>query len=298
MAETELTPDLSTMIKLLSRRVPACFRSAKLLRLGENAICALPLADIVVRITRSGQARSHAEKELATARWLATQDFPAVRVADEIEQPLTVDGRVVTFWRLVPESDQRPTFADLARLLRAWSELPPPPFEVARYDPLTIVPGRLDRAERSGDVPVETIAFLRQRCTELTAIYEELTRRHPLTLTHGDAHRGNVLIDQGQPVLLDFEMVGLGLVEWDLLPTAMAPARFGLSEDEYQTFAQTYGRDVREWPDYESLRDVRELAMVTWLMQNVGEGQQIADEFASRVQSLKEGDRDRRWHVF
>jgi Ser/Thr protein kinase RdoA (MazF antagonist) len=271
---------------------------ARLLRLGQNASYALPDADLVVRIARSVEDRPQVERELAVARWLARQDFPAVRVADEIEQPLTIDGRVVTFWRLVPESDQSPTLRDLAMLLRRWHELPLPPFELPRFDPLAIVPSRLNRAEQENNVPAESISYLRQLCTDLAAEYDEMTFAITPELVHGDAHRGNLLIDNGQPILLDFEMVGLGPSMWDLLPTDIGSARFGLPEQEYQAFVAAYGKDVRELVGYPIMRDVRELTMVTWLMQNVGESQQIADEFAARVQSLKEGDRDRRWHVF
>ena len=38
--------------------------------------------------------------------------------------------------------------------------------------------------------------------------------------------------------------------------------------------------------------------MTTWIMQNVGESPEIAAEFALRVASLREGDRERAWHFF
>jgi thiamine kinase-like enzyme len=115
--------------------------------------------------------------------------------------------------------------------------------------------------------------------------------------SHGDAHTKNLLTDHGQVVLIDFEAAALGPREWDLLPTSIAVPRYGLPEQHYQEFA-AYGFDVRSWPGYPVLREIRELTMTTWIMQNVQESPQIAAEFALRVSSLREGDRDRAWHFF
>jgi hypothetical protein len=59
---------------------------AQLVRLGENAIWRLDRAGLVVRIARSTRRLATVEKELAVARWLASLGFPAVRVADSLEQ--------------------------------------------------------------------------------------------------------------------------------------------------------------------------------------------------------------------
>lgn len=76
--------------------------------------------------------------------------------------------------------------------------------------------------------------------------------------------------DNGQVVLLDFEVASIGPREWDLLPTAIATERYGLEEVQYRQFADTYGFDVRTWPGYPVLREIREVTMTTWIMQNVG----------------------------
>src|SRR6266567_2774793 len=63
---------------------------AELLRLGENAIFQLASAPIVVRIARSADRLPRVQKELCVARWLAAADVPAVRVYEQIDQPLLV----------------------------------------------------------------------------------------------------------------------------------------------------------------------------------------------------------------
>ncbi|GHF84114.1 hypothetical protein FHX82_001153 [Amycolatopsis bartoniae] len=42
------------------------------------------------------------EKEVAVARWLTTQDFPAGRLSPPAEQPLFAAGHPVTFWEFIP----------------------------------------------------------------------------------------------------------------------------------------------------------------------------------------------------
>lgn len=120
----------------------------------------------------------------------------------------------------------------------------------------------------------------------------------PVGTIHGDAHRGNVLCEQGEPVLLDFEEFSVGLREWDLVPTAMSMFRFGVTRGEYQRFVDTYGFDVLSWSGANLLMDLREMTMTTWLMQNIGEGPDVAEEFRARMESMRAGERDRVWRAF
>ena len=78
---------------------------AELLRLGENAIYRLADDPVVVRIARSADRLPRVERELCVARWLAAANIPAVRVIEDIEQPLLVDGHPVSFWQAVTGGD-------------------------------------------------------------------------------------------------------------------------------------------------------------------------------------------------
>jgi hypothetical protein len=99
-------------------------------------------------------------------------------------------------------------------------------------------------------------------------------------------------------VLSDFESAAIGPREWDLLPTAIAVERYGLAEERYEEFAVAYGFDVRGWPGYPVLREIRELTMTTWIMQNIGQSPAAAGEFSRRVGSLRDGDSGRAWTFF
>jgi Ser/Thr protein kinase RdoA (MazF antagonist) len=268
---------------------------AELLRLGENAIYQLAHAPVVVRIARSADRLPRVQKELCVARWLAKAGVPAVRVDDKIDQPLLVDGHPVTFWRMVTGGDPAPTHIDLARLLAAFHRAQNCRCELSRFDPLTPSEARLAKAT---DVAARDRDFLRARCADMTRQLKELAFALPQGPIHGDAHVNNLLTDHGRVVLLDFESSAFGPREWDLLPTAIAVDRYGRSEKQYREFADTYGFDVRSWAGYPVLREVRELTMTTWIMQNIGESPAVAAEFALRVASLRERDFTRAWNFF
>ena len=268
---------------------------AELLRLGENAIYALPDRELVVRIARSEDVRDRVEREVATAQWLADQGFPAVRVAPALPQVVPAAGRLVTFWELIHETDEDKTASDLGSILARFHALPPPPFSLPTFDPFSVVPARL---AQPGEAQPDDVAYLTDLHLDLVEAYRDLKFPTPLGLIHGDAHRSNLLTTSAGVLLSDFEVVAFGPREWDLTPTAVQVKRFGLSAQDYDGFVLAYGLDVTEWDGYPTLALIRELTMTTWLMQNVGESANIADEFHTRVTSMREGDHARRWNAF
>ena len=269
---------------------------ADLIRLGENALFTLPSERVVVRIARSAQVE-RVETEVRVARWLAEQGYPAVRVAERLPQPVTVDGRLVTFWDLIDISEgQVATYADLGRMLRAFHDLPAPSFPLPEFDPFTAVPARL--AAPPAAASAEDVAFLVDLHTRLRAAYDSLAWPTPPGVIHGDAYRNNLIPARDGAVLLsDFELVAHGPREWDLAVNAMATERFGVPEQDYRAFADAYGRDVRDWDGYPVLRGARELTTVSWLLQITGHSPDLAAEFARRVTSIREGDWACVWRV-
>ncbi|WP_432586365.1 aminoglycoside phosphotransferase family protein [Streptomyces sp. HD1123-B1] len=265
---------------------------AKLLRLGENALFALPEVGVVVRVARSVEMADKVAKELAVARWLAGHEFPSVHPTDA-SQPVEADGRLVTFWEYVPDGSTPDSVTVLATLLRDLHALPKPDFPLPVLDPFPIMRRRL---EVVSGIRREDVRFLTDACDNAEDDFRDIVASSPRQLVHGDAHRGNVLLDDGHPLLIDFEATAMGPLAWDLLPTAIAVDRFGLDPAEYAEFVRTYGADVTKWEGYGVLRTTRELGMTTWLMQMAQAGP-AADEFALRMESLRKGDHERRWHA-
>ncbi|MFJ2031680.1 phosphotransferase enzyme family protein [Streptosporangium sp. NPDC087985] len=294
--EADFTPEtLTDVMRSACHAVGFDPAGAELLRLGENAIYRLAAEGVVVRIARGQERLPAVEKELCVAGWLQASGVPAIQAHPGVAQPVCIDGYPVSFWEAIIPAEPSPALGDLAGLIRRFHAAGDPPCELPEFDPLYQVEPRLDAAKA---VREEDTEFLRARCRELVKRYAELEFALPYGPIHGDAHLGNLLRASQDVVLLDFEVVALGPREWDLIPTSMAGERFGLPDARYRAFCNAYGFDVRSWTGYTVLRDVRELTMTTWLMQNVGEDSRIAEEFALRVGSLREGDRDVVWHPF
>jgi Ser/Thr protein kinase RdoA (MazF antagonist) len=250
---------------------------AELVRLGENAIFGLKSAPVIVRIARSVRQEPRMERELCVARWLAAAGVPGIRVLDDLDQPVVVDGYPVSFWRRVTGGEPKPTYADLAQLLAGFHGLGDCPCPLPTFEPFPMSRSRL--AETTGVDPDDR-EFPLSRCAELAKEFPKLEFALPAGPIHGDAYIGNLLTDGGRVVLSDFEAAAVGPREWDLLPTSIAAERYGLAEDKYRAFADAYGFDVRAWAGYPVLREIRQINMTTWIMQNTEQSPDIAAEFA------------------
>jgi aminoglycoside phosphotransferase (APT) family kinase protein len=121
--------------------------------------------------------------------------------------------------------------------------------------------------------------LLHRALERLQGAYAGLEFVLPQGVIHGDASVGNVLRDtHGAPVVIDLDGFAVGPREWDLVLTAMYYDSFGWhTREEYEDFARVYGYDIRQWPGYPVLGEVREFLRVTWVVQKARRppGQQL-----------------------
>lgn len=272
---------------------------AKLLRIGENALYRLATVPLVARVARTADYLEAARKEIAVSAWLAAAGLSVVRVADEIkDQPIVASGYPITFWRWLERGDDYGTPAELGALLRSLHALiPPGDLPLPAVEPF----GRTYRRVRTAaDLPEDDRQFLLESIVTLGSAYERLEFVLPAGPVHGDADTGNVVHDgDGMAVLIDLDMFAVGPREWDLVLTAMYADSFGwVSEAEYAEFVGIYGYDVRSWSGYPVLRAVREVMMVAWLAQNIGENPAAAAEYEKRISALRTGRSRRDWSPF
>lgn len=268
---------------------------ARLLRIGENAIYVLDSKNIIVRVARSSDRMARVEKELCMSRWLYREGIPAVRVYEDIKQPVVAEGFPVTFWRQIRERGPKPTHGDLAVLLSQLHSLGESPCPLPKFQPLILVRSRIAGATA---ISARDRDFLLTHHDELVERYKHLEFALPVGPIHGDAWIGNLLRGDENVYLLDLEASGIGPREWDLMSTSIAVSRYGLPEATYRSFCAAYGFDVTQWPGYPTLRAVRELTMTTWLMQNAAESKEIAEESQVRIDSIRDKDLDRVWRTF
>ncbi|MEU9634502.1 aminoglycoside phosphotransferase family protein [Streptomyces tendae] len=268
---------------------------AELIRLGENALFRLTSVPVIVRVARGREWLPTARKEVAVSRWLAGEGFSAARVVEDLEQPLSIDGYPVTFWHQIVEGDRKPAYGELGAVLRDLHTLRiPAGLELPPFQPFDKQELRIDRAQ----IPEDDRSFLRKRWRELQDRYAELRFETAQGPVHGDAHVQNLMVDdRGQVILIDFEAFCYDHPEWDLMVTAVEHHSLGWQSDEqYDAFVSAYGRDLYDWPGYETLRGLQELGMTTWLMQNIQEDERMAAEYHRRIAALRHDAAPRDWH--
>lgn len=269
---------------------------AQMIRLGENALFRLAAHAVIVRIARSRDYLSSAEIEVRVSRWLGREGFAAARVVDDLEQPQVVDGHPVTFWHLISEGDRDATYGELGAVLRDLHSMQLP--EGLQLPPYNAFGRAKLRIESAVGIPEDDREFLRKRRRELRDRLAELRFDSPKGPVHGDAHVQNLMVDQGgQVILIDFEGFSYDHPEWDLMVTATEHLSLGWqTSEQYAAFVEAYGYELSAWPGFSTLRGIQEFKMVTWLMQNIEESQEVAEEYARRIASLRNEDAPRDWH--
>lgn len=263
--------------------------TASPIRLGENAIIGFP--DLVARIARLGQEKA-ARREVTVARWLTDHDFP-VTTPLNVEQPVVVEGRAVTFWEVLPEHTHG-TVEDVAHLLRDLHTLSiPTHLDLGHLDPFIRLPQRIDDAVGLTD---DDVAWLRHRLDSLREAWSDLPAGRPHTVVHGDAWTGNVARHAHGAVLLDLERCSVGPPEWDLVSTAIKTRSVSwLDREAYDCFVHAYGgHDVTDWPGFTLMRDLRELRMTLYFVQH-SDQERMRAEAQLRIDCLRGRRGGRPW---
>jgi hypothetical protein len=268
----------------------------EMLRFGDHAVFRIGGGRIVARVGRSPDRLPSVRREVAVAKWLAAETYPAARLATAVEQPVVVDGHPVTFWEGLSDGETYASTGEMGVLLRRLHRLEPPSFPLPPLRPFDKVAQRLKQAA----IPEITRAYLGSLAETLATEYSRLQFALSAGPLHGDFNVGNVLHDgEGCPKVIDLDGFVTGPREWDLMQTAMYYDSFGWhTEAEYAGFVDGYGFDVRQWSGYAVLRAVRELLMITWLSQNAGANARAAEEVEKRVATLRTGGSRREWAPF
>lgn len=263
----------------------------QLIRAGENHLYRLPHR-VVGRVARPGEAKS-VERETVVARWLNASGINAVRPID-IEQPIVIDGRAVTFWEELPPH-RNGTVQEVASALKQLHSLPvPEQLAGLRLTPFVRLTERIAEAKNITD---EERRWLLNHLDELRQLWSSRPTGAPECVIHGDAWAGNVINADGQGVtLLDLERCAVGPPEWDLASTAVRYTTFGtMDADEYRAYCTAYGRDVTAWEGYELFRDIRELRVTCYAIQRAQDDLTLADEAQLRIDCLRGNHGPRPW---
>ena len=307
MTSTTAPPpvDLDGVVSLACAEAGFPARDRHLLRHFANAVYLVRDVPVVVRVAYGPDAASRSRLAVAATRWLGANSFPATLPAALPAlraQPILPTGRrdvAVTFWDYHPQPEPaRPpeveSLAYVARLLHKIDAAAP--VRLPRYRPL--VPLRLALAEPDapGVLGGGTHRWLLARVDELCGAFDALDFPLGVGVIHADLYLGNLLWSgDGDVVLADWDSVSVGPREVDLAPT-YAAVRFGLPAATVDRFAGAYGYDLRCWPGFPALREMRELSTLTALVRLAAHDPASAAELHHRVETLRCGDTATRWH--
>ncbi|MBB4687137.1 aminoglycoside phosphotransferase (APT) family kinase protein [Amycolatopsis jiangsuensis] len=264
---------------------------AQLLRFTNNAVYALVRAPVVVRIVGSTRLRHRVGTVVRVAEHFARHGIPAVRLLEGVDQPMHVDGHLVTVWHRVPVTGPPASPAQLAELLHRVHDLAPPA-GLVEWTPLRTVRARVQDAEELAE---SDRRFLLARCAEVEDRLAGLDFPLATGFVHGDAYPGNLIPGPDGPVLCDFDSSCVGPPEWDLTPLAVGRERFGDPPWQYAEFARAYGFDVTAWSGFAVLRAVRELKLTTSVLPILRSHPPVRSELRRRLADLRSGRTDTQW---
>lgn len=210
-----------------------------LVRAGMNAIFAS--GSVVLRVSAP---TAPAEVSLELARFWQIRGVTVPRAArDDV---VLVDDLSVTAWDRISDEAAPIDWAQVGALVRRVhdtdsgslpSSIPlPSPIAFPWWDfdsLLERAASALDEAARRGIVEVvDRHAGWK--------VFDEVV------VCHGDVHPGNVMMHEGVPVLLDWDLLCLAPPGWDHGPMLTWAERWGGQPGTYDEFARGYGRSLRD----------------------------------------------------
>ena len=266
---------------------------ARLMRMHSNTVFYLPASNAVARINSGIDGARRVAASLTATQWLAQQGFPTVR--PKVNRVVVHNGLVVSFWEYEQTVTAGRSLTALAGLLRALHSfrdvaldlpsMPSPLRGVARalHDHPEAFDGN-DRAWLSNE-----ISDCQQRWAGIKFIL-------PAGLIHGDAHPNNLLYTKHGVLLGDWDHVGYGPREWDLVQAVYFHRRFPVPGDDLDGAARVYGWDLRGWPGADDLIGIREVSGLGSYIRTAAAKPDARAELAYRIMTLRERDITAPWN--
>lgn len=266
---------------------------ARLLRMHSNSVFYLPADQAVARIASSAEAAGRISASLEITDWLARRGFPTVRprVLNVVDQ----GNLIVSFWDYEEIITADPSMATLAELLRDLHAIRDIPLELA---PMPSPLGGVAAAVRSHPDAFDgdDHAWLSHEIDECERRWAGMRFSLPRGLIHGDAHPNNLLYTRRGVLLGDWDHVGHGPPEWDLVQSVYFHRRFPAPADDLDAAADVYGWDLRTWPGADDLISIREISGLGAYIRTAAAKPQTRAELAYRIRTLRDHDVTAPWN--
>jgi aminoglycoside phosphotransferase (APT) family kinase protein len=287
---------------------------ARLVKYTMNAVYRLDHAGVVIRIAPAAMAE-RVDRVVRAATMFATVAAPVTRLAPGHEHAIHLDDWSASIWTLVPQPPHKTWIpSDLARPMRAIHTIENPSASLPHWNTVEKARQRLagvraldehdHRLMREWSITVglpldKIVNRLERWCDQLDDEVGEIQWHLADGVIHGDAHTGNLLVAQnGESLLCDLDSVAIGPREWDLVPAAHGATRFGDDRDWYRTFSAEYGFDITTWSGWDTLRQVRELQLVTSVIASLSGRPAVARQLAHRLRTIFAGDTTVTWQRY
>ncbi|MER6516734.1 phosphotransferase [Streptomyces sp. NPDC001553] len=286
--------DMRSIVQQACTEIGLDAEGAEVLRGHTNAVLRLRFHPVVAKIARIGTRPEAVERTVRFTRWLMEAGFPTAPLL-ACEQPVLVNGHSVTFWVYLPQPEASVTAEQLAKPLHMLHTLGRPPFELPAHDNVRAIRRSLSATTT---LPDADLCFLSSRVDQLEVALGEVLFELPPGVIQGDPQHRNALHAAGGSVLLcDWDTAAIGQPEWDLVTVEVHSRRFGYGKEHYEEFAEAYGFDVTKWFGYETLRDLRELRMITTNARKARHTPGSIDEVQRRIHGLRQDEAGLPWRI-
>jgi Ser/Thr protein kinase RdoA (MazF antagonist) len=153
---------------------------------------------------------------------------------------------------------------------------------------MAAVANRLETAEALS-VPAEYVEMIRDRLKRVEAARMSLDHL-PHVPAHADAYVGNLMIHEGQPVLIDLDDVCCAPRELDFAPSLVSARRFEDTRAAYADLLDGYGPcdPPLDADALEVFVEQRLLTMISWLATLWGVEQRSRAELERRLSTWDE----------
>ncbi|PUB32583.1 hypothetical protein C8K30_1011109 [Promicromonospora sp. AC04] len=267
---------------------------ARLIKFTNNALYALDREQVVIRVAGSEPIARLVDTVIAAAEWFADHNLPTVRLWGETSQPLEVEGFMVTFWHQVPDGGSSVTGKQLGQFLRRMHSLTSAPAAIKPWQQLEATRNRITagRRQMTTDQGKRLLALADQVANEMADVRYVL-EPGPI---FGDAQIGNLIAGRHGGVMCDFDSVAVGPREWDLIPAAVAQARFGFPVDHHAELVDAYGWDVTAWEHYDTFRRLRELQLLGSVLPIIDTSPRVRSQWEHRYATIDQADAA--WEIY
>jgi aminoglycoside phosphotransferase (APT) family kinase protein len=266
---------------------------ARLLRMHSNTVFYLPAAQAVARIASSADAAGRIAASLEITEWLAKREFPTVR--PRTLKAVDQGNLVVSFWEYEETIAADRSLPTLARLLRDLHAIRDAPLDLP---PMPSPLGGVAAAVHSHPDAFDgnDHAWLSRKVEESERLWEGMRFSLPPGLIHGDAHPNNMLYTRRGVLLGDWDHVGYGPREWDLVQSVYFHRRFPVPGDDLDAAADVYGWDLRAWAGADDLVAIREISGLGAYIRTAAAKPKTRAELAYRISTLRDRDVTALWN--